>query len=55
MRTTLSSELPHTTKHKLGREFLDPFFGALGWDIANEAGVSDAYKDVIHDPGRLVG
>ena len=34
---------------QLRREFLDPFFAALGWDIANTAGISDAYKDVIHE------
>ena len=34
---------------QLRREFLDPFFKALGWDIDNEAGYADAYKDVIHE------
>lgn len=31
------------------REFLDPFFKALGWDIDNEQGCAEAYKDVIHE------
>lgn len=31
------------------REFLDPFFKALGWDIDNEQGFAEAYKDVIHE------
>ena len=31
------------------REFLDPFWKALGWDIDNERGIADAYKDVIHE------
>jgi hypothetical protein len=31
------------------REFLDPFFKALGWDIDNEQGYAEAYKDVIHE------
>jgi type I restriction-modification system DNA methylase subunit len=30
------------------REFLDPFFKALGWDIDNEQGYAEDYKDVIH-------
>ncbi len=31
------------------REFLDPFFKALGWDIDNNAGYAEDYKDVIHE------
>ena len=31
------------------REFIDPFFEALGWDINNRQGHSEAYKDVIHE------
>lgn len=34
---------------QLRREFLDPFFKALGWDIDNEQGLAEAYKDVIHE------
>ena len=26
------------------REFIDPFFKALGWDIDNEEGYAEAYK-----------
>ena len=37
------------------REFIDPFFKALGWDIANEQGAADAYKDVIHEDAIKVG
>lgn len=29
---------------ELRREFLDPFFTALGWDVDNKAGYADAYK-----------
>jgi len=32
------------------REFIDPFFKALGWDIDNEQSYAEAYKDVIHEP-----
>jgi hypothetical protein len=38
------------------REFLDPFFRALGWDVENEQGLAEAYKDVIHeDQIRIAG
>jgi hypothetical protein len=31
------------------REFLDPFFKELGWDIDNKGGYAEDYKDVIHE------
>ncbi len=37
------------------REFIDPFFTALGWDVANEKGYAEAYKDVIHEDAIKVG
>jgi len=37
------------------REFIDPFFCALGWDVANEKGYAPAYKDVIHEDAIKVG
>jgi len=37
------------------REFVDPFFKALGWDIDNEHGFAEAYKDVIHEDAIKVG
>jgi predicted type IV restriction endonuclease len=37
------------------REFIDPFFKALGWDIDNEAGYAEAYKDVVHEDAIKVG
>ena len=40
---------------QLRREFLDPFFKALGWDIDNEQGYAEAYKDVIHEDAIKVG
>ena len=32
---------------ELRREFLDPFFKALGWDVDNEQGYADAYKECV--------
>jgi type I restriction-modification system DNA methylase subunit len=37
------------------RDFIDPFFKALGWDIDNENGYAEAYRDVIHEDMVLVG
>lgn len=39
----------------LRREFLDPFFKALGWDIDNEQGYAEAYKDVVHEDTLRIG
>ena len=40
---------------QLRREFIDPFFEQLGWDVANKAGHAHAYKDVIHEDAISVG
>ncbi|MDO8132252.1 MAG: type I restriction enzyme HsdR N-terminal domain-containing protein, partial [Candidatus Brocadiales bacterium] len=40
---------------QLRREFVDPFFGILGWDVNNEKGYAEAYKDVIHEDSIKVG
>ncbi len=39
---------------QLRREFLDPFFEALGWDVDNKRGVSPLYQDVVHEYGTEV-
>jgi len=40
---------------QLRHEFLDPFFEALGWDVANTQGHAEAYKDVIHEDAIKIG
>ena len=41
---------------QLRREFIDPFFRTLGWDVDNTQGNSELYKEVIHeDPIRIRG
>lgn len=40
---------------QLRREFIDPFFKALGWDVDNTAGYAEAYKDVIHEDAIKIG
>ena len=40
---------------QIRREFIDPFFEELGWDIANKQGYAEAYKDVIHEESIKIG
>lgn len=40
---------------QLRREFIDPFFEALGWDVNNKSGYAEAYKEVIHEDSIKVG
>jgi len=37
------------------REFIDPFFKALGWDVDNRNGYDERYKEVIHEDAVKVG
>jgi predicted type IV restriction endonuclease len=37
------------------QEFINPFFKALGWDVDNEQGYAEAYKDVVHEDAIKVG
>ncbi len=46
---------PGYNETQLRREFLDPFFGALGWDVENKQGYAEAYKEVVHEDAIKVG
>src|SRR5665647_3223769 len=46
---------PAYNETQVRREFLDPFFTALGWDVDNTAGYAQAYKDVVHEDAIKVG
>ena len=38
------------------QEFIDPLFAALGWDVRNDQGYAEAYKDVVHEDSlRIAG
>src|ERR1035437_5931404 len=37
------------------RDFIDPFFKALGWDIDNHERYAEAYREVIHEDKVKVG
>ena len=45
----------HYNETQVRREFIDPFFEALGWDVANKQGYAEAYKDVVHEETLKVG
>ncbi len=34
---------------KVRQDFINPFFKALGWDIDNERGDSESYREVIYE------
>jgi type I restriction-modification system DNA methylase subunit len=40
---------------QLRREFIDPFFKSLGWDVDNEQGYAEPYKDVVHEDAIKIG
>lgn len=50
-----SYKSPFYNETQLRREFLDPFFEALGWDVDNRQGYAEAYKDVIHEDSIKIG
>lgn len=37
------------------RDFIDPFFKALGWDVDNSQDYAEAYREVIHEDKVKVG
>lgn len=40
---------PQYNETQVRREFIDPLFEFLGWDVANKYGYAEAYKEVIHE------
>ena len=39
---------------KTRQDFINPFFKALGWDVDNENGMSEAYREVIYEDKVVV-
>ena len=37
------------------REFIEPFFKALGWDVYNEQGYAEQWKEVVHEDALRMG
>jgi len=46
---------PAYNEAQLRKEFLDPLFETLGWDVNNKQGYAPAYRDVIHEDSIKVG
>src|ERR1035437_5103118 len=46
--------LPDYNEAKTRQDFINPFFKALGWDIDNEKGDSEAYREVIYEDKVIV-
>ncbi len=40
---------------QLRQDFLNPFFEAMGWDVANKQGFDQRYRQVIHEDALRVG
>ncbi|MEE9200434.1 MAG: TaqI-like C-terminal specificity domain-containing protein [Candidatus Brocadiales bacterium] len=45
----------HYNEAQVRKEFIDPLFKLLGWDMDNEDGLAEAYKDVIHEDAIKIG
>jgi hypothetical protein len=46
---------PQYNEAMVRQEFINPFFKCLGWDMDNEQGYAEAYKDVIHEAAIKIG
>ncbi|MDD4127942.1 MAG: Eco57I restriction-modification methylase domain-containing protein, partial [Methanomicrobium sp.] len=46
---------PSYNETQVRREFIDPFFKALGWDVDNNRGYDERYKEVIHEDAIKIG
>ena len=46
---------PEFKEAQVRQQFIDPFFAALGWDVANTQGYAEAYKEVIHEDAIKIG
>jgi hypothetical protein len=44
----------HYNEAQLRREFLDPFFTALGWDLTNQQGYAPQYREVIQEASLTI-
>jgi len=40
---------PTYNETQVRREYIDPFFEALGWDVGNRAGLAPQYQEVVHE------
>ncbi|WP_375428809.1 Eco57I restriction-modification methylase domain-containing protein [uncultured Sphingomonas sp.] len=55
-RDNISSyKKPGYNETQTRREFIDPLFELLGWDVGNAGGFAEAYKHVVHEDRLKVG
>ena len=45
----------HFKEAELRQQFVNPLFKCLGWDMDNEHGYAEAYKDVVHEAAIKIG
>jgi type I restriction-modification system DNA methylase subunit/predicted type IV restriction endonuclease len=45
----------HYNETQTRREFIDPLFEALGWDVANKQGHAQSYREVVHEDALKIG
>jgi len=45
----------HYNETQVRREFIDPLFKLFDWDVDNEQGYAEAYKDVVHEDAIKIG
>lgn len=48
-------KLPSYKEAQVRKEFIDKFFKLLGWDVDNERGDSEKYKEVINEDSIKIG
>jgi hypothetical protein len=48
-------DAPQYNEAMVRQEFINPLFKRLGWDMDNEQGYAEAYKDVIHEAAIKIG
>ncbi|MHB1318198.1 MAG: Eco57I restriction-modification methylase domain-containing protein, partial [Anaerolineae bacterium] len=46
---------PDYNETQVRREFIDPLFEALGWDVSNRAGAAPQYRPVVHEASLQMG
>jgi hypothetical protein len=54
-RNAAAYESPYFKEAELRQQFINPLFKQLGWDMDNEAGNAEVYKDVVHEAAVKVG
>ena len=46
---------PEYNETQVRRDFIDPMFRALGWDVYNEKGYAEQWREVVHEDAIRIG